>query len=343
MGPYNHNARGIFDACGIDEKDFQERIEGKNMLQYFPVCNERELALMLSNDVIGMYKEDRSAQMCFARPHIKIKQFGLNRVKKNHDIESVIENLDLLSEDIRINKFASWHIWIMFSYALIKNRSYAVQFIEENYSKSEIYILLLFKHRMRVEVVQNTDGDVAKIIEILSKTVKDDSIILAPIRFDGKSEKDEKYEILSIYDDFTDRMIVQNDPTHRLMYSTANSIPHIYGVSNESVSDVKKNATSVREFIRAISNLKLTDTEKAVFYSAAIDSFQIENMLCEIPITMPTLVSYYQHTDKKKRIWCDEMFAYDSIERVQWFIDNDVTLEDVEHIARIYHPDYDNL
>jgi hypothetical protein len=343
MEPYNHEARGIFDACGIDEQNFKERIEGKNMLQYFPLFNERELALMLSNDVVGMFNDDKTAIMCFARPHTRIKQFAINRVKKHYDVESIVENLDLLSEDIRINKFAAWHTWIVLCYGLIRRRSYAVKFIEETYSKSEIYILLLFKHRMKIEVMQSEEGNLAKMLEILAKTASNDGIALAPIDFNGKVEKDEKYDILKIQDDFTDRMIVQNDPTHRLLYSTANSIAQIYGVSEESVSEIKKEAKNVKKFIHTVSNLKLTDTERAVLYSAAIDSFEIESMCCNIQVTMPSLLSYYQHTDKKKRIWCDEIFAYDSVERVQWFIDNNITLEDIEHIARIYHPEYEYL
>jgi hypothetical protein len=341
MEPYNHEANNIYEACGIDEQSFKERVKENEVLEYFSVFNERELAIMLSSELAPMYTDDHTAIMVFARPHVKLRPFNLNRKRNNFDIEQLVSDVQMLSDDVRINKFASWHSWIVLSYALINRRSYAVKFIEENYSKSEIYVLMLFRHAMKMKGLELAKDNAAEMLKMLKMIANDSSPKLAPVSFDGKVKQDEEYDILGIDDDFTDRMIVQNDPTHRLLYSNANSVAQIYGVSYKSMLDIVEECDNVKHFINRVNELKLTDIEQAVFYSSAIDSLELEKMFCRIPITMPSLVSYYQHTNNKT--WCDEMFAYDSIERVQWFLDHNVTLEDVERIIKIYNPEYEYL
>lgn len=338
---YNHKSTNVYEACSIDEQEFKRKTQQYEILKFFPVFTARELAFMLCNDLNGMFLEDNNIRMAFSRPHTKLEMFNLNRTPKEYDIDILVEDMQAISEDIRINKFASWHMWIIASYALIDKRSMAVQFVEENYSKSEIFVLFLFKHAQKAvaaQKVKDTD-DVSKMIKML-KSIANDEIILYPIPFTGDVKKDEEYDILSIEDDFTDRMIVQNDPTHKLIYANANSVAQIYGVSHESVKSLVAEKENMKEYLEAIANLKLTDVEEAVFFSAGIDKLTIETICCKIPATMPSLISYYQCMKRNKRShWTDEVFAYDSIERVQWLLNNNATVEDMERIARIFQPE----
>lgn len=334
MQPYNHFAENKIEACCINESeiDVLQTANPHELLNF-----DKRLLAYQAVQLIPRYK-DKAAYLC---SNTKFRKNNPVRVNKHVHPELnslIVENLDNLQkafqENLILFSFSGWHIKVIGYLQIFYNKfSKTVEFVEMNYTKEEIILLIAVSTVMRENATKEIDK-ISKLkedskdmsIKALLKALGEDDDVLT-VTYEGKELSEEELEITSFDSDKVDRDIDQNISNE--LWLQGSNTAHIYGVSSDCMM-TSNGLNAIKEAIQLPYNGQYTDMEKACLLENITEGLirAITKKYGEDILMIKMLIELqYNKTD-----WRHQVIMHDRVSRVMYYRQNNMQMDDIEYI-----------
>lgn len=331
---YDHNNNNVIEACGLSD-DVNEYIHGMDSFTDLLLkAHPRILALYLVNMVPNVNKP-----LHYMSSTTKFTKMPVPKVNKpvHPKFKAIVQdNIDdlpnMMNKNMLLFEHAAWHHHLLYIAMLFfPKKSKVVEFVEMNYTKEEIMLMCAAIQRGKAEV--ETQEMVEKLTSDLDSTLKElmkdtlNKIASHSVKYEGKTYTDEQLGI-HFHDDPIDREIDQNMPSEDLTKGCR--IQQIFGVS----SDIADNliGLSFQEGVDHIFTSNYTMAEKAVIADLVIAN-KMRSLEKDADIHEHYIIyKLWLEMMFNKSDWRHQLVLHDRISRIQWFIDNNGTKEDLIYI-----------
>jgi len=335
MQPYNHHAENKAEACFIEESAI-DILQDTTDLQELLSFDKRLLAYQ-AVQVIPRFK-DKAAYLCSNTKFAKNNPVKVNKHVHPKLGELILENLDNLQkafqENLILFSFSGWHIKLIGYLQIFYNKfSKTVEFVEMNYTKEEIILLIAASTVIR----ENATKEIEKIsklkedskdmsIKALLKALGEEDDILT-VTYEGKELSEEELEIPSFDSDKVDRDIDQNIGNE--LWLQGSNTAHIYGVSGDCMM-TSDGLNAIKEAIQLPYNGQYTDMEKVCLLENTTEGVikAITKKYGEDTLMIKMLIELqYNKTD-----WRHQVIMHDRVSRVMYYRKNNIQMDDIEYI-----------
>lgn len=337
---YNHDNDNVIEACGFDD-DINDYVQSMdNITELLTKAHPRILALYLVNamPIVNKPLHYISSSSKFRKTQVFKIPKAIHSELQSKIRENIEDLPDQMNKNILLHEFAAWHYNMLHAISMFYNKkSKTVEFIEVNYSKEEIMLLVAAAQRGKAEAEfsqmaeslikenEGLDEDMLKqIIKQAIKSAKEDTI---SIKYRGPMPSEEELGIV-YSDDVINREIDQNMP--RKEWADSGKIFHVYGISEKIIDELE--GSTIIDGINTIFTNDFTNIEKAAIVDLVISnkmrSLDKESDLKDIHIYYKLWIELIFN----KNDWRHQLVLHDRISRVQWFLKNNGTKDDLMYI-----------